>query len=144
MDLFSINIPRIYYLFIYSVFVQENSEKLPLPSSENQLIWVFVYFCYKIIILYSCEDSSMLVSSIIEVEMVFSFNLMQWFIRTYSMFLFYYKILYIWKMIIAKTKTSDSGWSINGIHKWSEILNLNAFFGWTTKINLLLVWKFHF
>ena len=45
-------------------------------------------------------------------------------------FHFVAKILYFWKVIIAKTAMSDCGWWINGSHKWSENSNLHAFVGW--------------
>ena len=52
-------------------------------------------------------------------------------------------ILYICKLIIEKTTTSDYGWLRNGSHKLSANSNLHAFFVWTVTNNLSFVWKFH-
>ena len=50
------------------------------------------------------------------------------------------KMLYIWKVIISKTKMSDCGWSRNGSHKWSSNSNLHPFSGCIVTHKFLFVW----
>ena len=88
-------------------------------------------------IAFSCEDSSMLTSSIIHVEInsnsslsvTISFIPIPWFH-------FVTIILYIWKVIILKTTMSDCDWSRNGSHKWSENSKLPMCFGWNITDNV--------
>ena len=95
----------------------------------------------KIIIVFLCENLSMLTNSIIYVER--NYNSLLNVIISFGpipFFLFFTRMLYIWKVVISKTTVSECGWSIIGSHKLSSNSNLNAFFGWTVTENFLLVW----
>ena len=90
----------------------------------------------KITITSSCEDSSIRISSTIDVERNsnYSLNAIISF-GNIQCFHFFYRMLYMWKIIISDTKMSDWGWSINGNHKLSSNHNINAFFGWNVTNN---------
>ena len=82
----------------------------------------------KITIASLCEDSSMLTSSIIDAEIIYNHSLnVILSLGPIKCFHLVTKILYIWKLIIAKTTMSEWGSSRNGSHKWSANSNLNAF-----------------
>ena len=97
----------------------------------------------KITIAFSCEHSSILISYIIDVEINcnYSLNLII-SLEPIPYFYFFTRMLYIWKVIIAKTKMSDCGWSRNGSHKLSTNSNLNAFFDWTGTVNFYFFREF--
>ena len=94
----------------------------------------------KITIAFSCEDSSMLTSSIIDVEINYNY-LLNAIISLVPIPCFHCVniMLYIWKLIIEKNTMSDCGWSINGSHEWSKNSNLRSFSGWTVIENFLFV-----
>ena len=93
-------------------------------------------FIMKITIPSSCEDSSMLTGSIIYVEIIYNYSLNKIIsLGPIPCFLYLTIMLYIWKVIIAKSKMPQCGWLINGIHKWSVNSNLYAFFGLTVTNN---------
>ena len=72
----------------------------------------------EIIVAYSCEDSSMLTSYIIDVEIIFHFSLNKIIsLGPISCFRFVNINLYILKVSIAKTKISNCGLSRIGIHQ---------------------------
>ena len=95
----------------------------------------------KIIVAFSCEGSSILNTSIIDAERnyISSSNAII-SLGTIPCFHLVTIMLYIWKVIIAKTTMSDCGWPINGSHKWSENSNLHVFFCWTITEEFLFIW----
>ena len=85
-----------------------------------------------IIVAFSWEDSSILTSYIIDVEIISNYSLNVIIssgpipcFRVVSI------MLYIWRVIISINTISDFGWSRNGSHKLFANKNLHAFFGWT-------------
>ena len=97
-----------------------------------------VFFVMKITVALLCEDSSILISSIIDVEINSNFSLdVIISIVTIPCFHFDTIMWYIWKVIIEKNPMSDCGWSRNGSHKWSANFSLHAFFGWSVTVNSL-------
>ena len=72
----------------------------------------------KIKVALSCGDSSMLTSSIIDIERKSNYSLNVIIsLRPITCFYFVTIMLYILKVMIAKTIMSECSWSRNGIHK---------------------------
>ena len=84
----------------------------------------------KIIVESFCKDSSMLTSSISDVEINYNSSLNVIVpLGSIPCFHLFTIMLYIWKVVIEKATISDYGWSRNGCHKWSANPNLHVFFG---------------
>ena len=89
----------------------------------------------------SCEDSSILTSSIIDVERISSSSMnVTISFGHIPCFYFVIRILYIWRVIISKTKMSNWSWSRNVSHKWYANSNIHGSFDWTGTKSSLLVW----